>query len=99
TFDLSDLDNVTPLGQTQIMQNESLEAVRFDGPRGYAVTFFRTDPLFVLDLSDPANPIVAGNLEVPGFSTHIEPRGDRLIAVGIDDTDGQRPAVAYYDVS
>lgn len=99
TFDLSDLDNVTPLGDTQIMQNESLEAVRFDGPRGYAVTFFRTDPLFVLDLSDPTNPAVAGHLEVPGYSTHIEPRGDRLIAVGIDDTNGQRPAVAYYDVS
>jgi hypothetical protein len=99
TYDLADLDNVLPLGQTQIMENESLEAVRFDGPRGYAVTFFRTDPLFVLDLSDPANPVVSGHLEVPGFSTHIEPRGDRLIAVGIDDTDGNRPAVAYYDVS
>ena len=32
----------------------SLEAVRFDGDRGYAVTFFRTDPLFVFDLADPA---------------------------------------------
>lgn len=99
TYDLTDLDNITALGQTEVMQNESLEAVRFDGPRGYVVTFLRTDPLFVLDMQDPANPIVAGALEVPGFSTHIEPRGDRLIAVGIDDTDGNRPAIAYYDVS
>src|SRR5262249_11180600 len=43
-------------------------------------------------------PTVAGHVEVPGFSTHLEPRGDRLIAVGIDDTDGNRPAVSYYDV-
>lgn len=99
TYDLADLDGVQPLGRTEIISDEALEAVRFDGPRGYVVTFLRVDPLFVLDLSDPANPAVAGQLEVPGFSTHIEPRGDRLIAVGIDDTDGRRPAVAYYDVS
>ncbi|MCK6456536.1 MAG: beta-propeller domain-containing protein [Phycisphaerae bacterium] len=98
TYDLSNPDSITPLGQTDIIRGESLEAVRFDGPRGYVVTFLRVDPLFVLDLSDPANPIVAGHLEVPGYSTHIEPRGNRLIAVGIDDTDGTRPAVAYYDV-
>jgi len=99
TYDLADLDNIAALGETTIIQGESLEAVRFDGPRGYAVTFLRVDPLFVLDLVDAANPTVAGHLEVPGFSTHIEPRGDRLIAVGIDDTDGRRPAVSYYDVA
>ncbi len=98
TYDLTDLDNITPLGETDIIQDETLEAVRFDGPRGYVVTFLRVDPLFVLDLRDPADPQVAGFLEVPGFSTHLEPRGDRLIAVGIDDTDGRRPAVSYYDV-
>jgi hypothetical protein len=99
TYDLTDLDNVVALGNTEIIQDESLRAVRFDGPRGYAVTYFQVDPLFVLDLSDAANPVVAGQLEVPGFSTYIEPRGNRLIAVGIDDTDGRRPALAYYDVT
>lgn len=99
TYDLSDPDQITPLGQANIIQNETLEAVRFDGPRGYLVTFLRVDPLFVVDLRDPANPVVTGELEVPGFSTHIEPRGDRLIAVGVDDTNGRRPAVAYYDVT
>ncbi len=99
TYDLADPDHITSLGQADIIQDESLEAVRFDGPRGYAVTFLRVDPLFVLDLSDPAHPAVTGNLVVPGFSTHIEPRGERLIAVGIDDTDGRRPAVAYYNVA
>jgi hypothetical protein len=98
TYSLADMSAIALLGQVRIMRDESLEAVRFDGPRGYAVTFLRTDPLFVLDLHDAANPVVAGHLEVPGFSTHIEPRGSRLIAVGVDDTDGRRPAVAYYDV-
>ncbi|MFQ5429430.1 MAG: beta-propeller domain-containing protein [Phycisphaerae bacterium] len=99
TYSLADLDQVTALGQTTLVENESLRAVRFDGPRGYVVTFFQVDPLFVVDLRDPANPTVNGELQVPGFSTHIEPRGDRLIAVGVDDTDGRRPAVSYYDVS
>jgi Beta propeller domain len=99
TYDLADLDDITPIASVLIKQGESLQAVRFDGDRGYAVTFFQVDPLFVLDLADPANPLVAGELEVPGYSTHIEPRGDRLIAVGIDDTNGNRPAIAYYDVS
>ena len=99
TYSLADMDNITPLGQVDIEQNESLQAVRFDGPRGYVVTFLVTDPLFVLDLHDPANPVVSGHLVVPGYSTHIEPRDTRLIAVGIDDTDGQRPALAYYDVA
>lgn len=99
TYDVSDPDNVPPMGNVKIIEGESLQAVRFDGERAYAVTFLVVDPLFVIDLSDPANPKVAGELEVPGFSTHMEPRGDRLIAVGIDDTDGNRPAVAYYDVS
>ncbi|MFH1420321.1 MAG: beta-propeller domain-containing protein [Planctomycetota bacterium] len=98
TYDLTDLDAITALGQTDIIQDESLRAVRFDGPRGFVVTFFQMDPLFVIDLQDPANPAVTGELEVPGYSTHIEPRGNRLIAVGIDDTDGWRPAVSYYDV-
>lgn len=99
TYDIADPDNVQPMANVQIIQGEGLEAVRFDGVRAYAVTFLRVDPLFVIDLNDPLNPKVTGELEVPGFSTHIEPRGDRLIAVGIDDTDGNRPAVAYYDVS
>jgi hypothetical protein len=99
TYDLSDLDHVVALGQADIIENESVRAVSFDGLKGYAVTYFQVDPLFVLDLSDPAHPAVTGRLEVPGFSTHLEPRGDRLIAIGIDDTDGRRPAVAYYNVA
>ncbi len=98
-YDVSNPDEITRLAELPIVQNESLRAVRFDGPRGYAVTFEQIDPLFVLDLSDPANPTVAGQLEVPGFSTFLFPRGERLIGVGFDDTDGVRPAVSLYDVS
>lgn len=92
-------DEIVRISELPIISGESLRAVRFDGARGYAVTFFQVDPLFVMDLSEPADPQLAGNLEVPGYSTHLVPLGTRLVGVGLDDTDGVRPAVALCDVS
>jgi inhibitor of cysteine peptidase len=64
---------------------EELYSARFIGPRGYLVTYVTTDPLFTLDLSDPAKPKVAGELILPGYSTYIQPYGDNyLIAIGKD---------------
>lgn len=70
------------LGQLNLAKGESLFATRFAGDKAYVVTFLQTDPLFVLDLSDPQKPVVAGHLEVPGWSSHLEPLGDLLFAVG-----------------
>lgn len=62
---------------------ESLTSARFDGPLAYVVTAARIDPLFVVDTGDPANPRQAGvPLEMPGQLDFIEPRGDRLLALG-----------------
>ena len=101
TLSLADPDAMVRLGQTTIpgAAGETLFATRFDGPRAYVVTFLVVDPLFVLDLADPANPMVAGELKVPGWSTHIEPRGDRLLALGVDNTDGRRVSMSLFDVS
>ena len=99
TYDVSEPDDVTRIGELTIETDETLRSVRFDGERGYAVTFQQVDPLFVLDLADPTDPIVAGQLKVPGWSTHLVPLGDRLVGVGFDDTAGFRPALALYDVS
>jgi hypothetical protein len=70
---------------------EQIHAVRWFGDVGTVVTFRRTDPLYVLDLSDPTSPRVRGELEVPGFSTYLHPvGGDLLLGVGQDaDADGQ----------
>ena len=48
--------------------DEQIYAVRFVGDAGYVVTFRQTDPLYVIDLSDPAAPQVAGELKIPGYS-------------------------------
>lgn len=101
TIDLANPDNLVVLAETEFesARGDTLFATRFDGPRAYIVTYFIVDPLYVVDLSDPTNPVVAGELEVPGWSTHIEPRGDRLIALGVDDTNGRKVSVSLFNVA
>ena len=59
--------------------NEALYGVRFLGDRAYAVTFLRIDPLYVIDLSNAADPYIAGELEVTGFSDFLHPVNDDLL--------------------
>ncbi|MEQ1439185.1 beta-propeller domain-containing protein [Fontimonas sp. SYSU GA230001] len=67
---------------------ERIQSSRFIGPRGFVVTFRQIDPLFALDLSDPANPAVADELKLPGFSSYILPLGDDyLLTIGREGTD------------
>jgi len=68
---------------TGIAPGETIQSARFMGPRGYVVTFLQKDPLFTLDLADPTNPQIVGELEVPGFSTFIVPMDDNhLLTIG-----------------
>lgn len=68
---------------TGIAPNESLYSARFMGTRGFLVTYRKVDPLFVLDLNDPTNPQIVGELKIPGFSDYLHPWGDtHLIGVG-----------------
>jgi len=103
TFHLPDPRAVGPegvfkLGQLTLGNGERLFATRFDGHLAYVVTFRRIDPLWVVDLSDPANPKIAGQLQVPGYSTFIQPLGDRLVTVGLDTSNSWRVAVSLFDV-
>lgn len=62
---------------------EDVFAVRYIGNKGYVVTFERIDPLYVIDLTDPAFPELQGELEIPGFSSYLQPIGDSfLLGVG-----------------
>lgn len=58
---------------------EQLYAVRFAGKNAYLVTFRVTDPLYVFDLSDPANPKTLGELQIDGYSDYLHPVGDNLL--------------------
>jgi hypothetical protein len=102
TFTVLSSQNLQPLGYTelQLPKPETLRAVRFDGPRAYAITAEQTDPLFTIDLSNPAQPQQMGELEIPGWIYHIEPRGDRLLTLGFDNAaEGGSLHVSLFDVS
>jgi hypothetical protein len=62
---------------------ERIYAVRYFGDTAYVVTFRQTDPLYTVDLSDPAAPKVTGELKITGYSAYLHPAGDgRLLGVG-----------------
>ncbi len=65
--------------------SERIYSVRFIGSKAYMVTFRETDPLFAIDVSDPAAPEVLGELKIPGFSNYLHPLDDEhLIGFGYD---------------
>jgi Beta propeller domain len=70
--------HVAGLGRT-----ERIYSVRFMGPVGYVVTFRQTDPLYTVDLSDPAQPRARGSVALTGYSAYLHPASDtRLIGIG-----------------
>ncbi len=102
TFTVASSSVITPLATLAVTlpRPEDLQSVRFDGNKAYAVTFEQTDPLFTFDLSDAAHPTQMGELEIPGFVIHMEPRGDRIYALGYDRAvDNGSLHVSIFDVS
>lgn len=78
--------------------NEDLFGARFLGERAYLVTFERIDPLYVIDLADPAAPSILGELEVTGFSDLLHPVSDNLL-LGLGEDENGAVKVELYDVS
>jgi hypothetical protein len=67
-----------------IAPNEQIFAARFVGKRAFLVTFEQVDPLFTIDMRNPRQPRVIGELHVPGFSTYLHTLTDgRLLAIGV----------------
>jgi len=60
-------------------QGERIYAVRYIGAAAFVVTFRQVDPLFAIDLSDPARPRLAGQLDLLGYSSYLHPAGDGLL--------------------
>ncbi|MCA0968996.1 beta-propeller domain-containing protein [Halobacillus litoralis] len=76
TYDLS----LQPLGSVEgLAEGERIYSARFIEDRAYLVTFEQVDPLFVIDLKDPQNPTVLGELKIPGFSNYLHPLGDHQV--------------------
>lgn len=82
---------------------EQIYSVRFLGDVAYVVTFRQTDPLYTIDLSNPRDPRMVGELKIPGYSAYLHPIGEDLVlGVGQDATDDgavQGSQVSVFDVS
>ena len=102
-----DSPELIPLGHIgDIAPDERIWSARFVGDRAYLVTFETIDPLWVIDLSDPTNPTILGELEVPGVSTYIHPVDENtLLTIGIGPgedglgLDWSMTQISLFDVS
>ena len=77
-------ENLEEIGRLEdLAPDEKIYSARFIGDVGYIVTFKQIDPLFVIDLSDPTNPIVKGELKIPGYSSYLHPYDENhVIGIG-----------------
>jgi uncharacterized secreted protein with C-terminal beta-propeller domain len=90
--DLSAVGSIKDFGK-----EERIYAVRFIGDKGYIVTFREIDPFFVMDLSDPENPAIKGELKIPGYSSYLHPiTTDLILGIGKED---QNVKISLFDVS
>ena len=79
--------NLTIVGKLEnLAQGESIYAARFMNDKCYLVTFKQTDPFFVIDLSNPEAPTVAGQLKIPGYSSYLHPYDENhVIGLGMEN--------------
>ena len=82
-------ENLEEIGKIEnLAEEEKIYSVRFIGKIGYIVTFKEIDPLFVIDLSDPTNPVVKGELKIPGYSSYLHPYDENhIIGIGYNTKD------------
>jgi uncharacterized secreted protein with C-terminal beta-propeller domain len=79
-----------------LAQGETIYSARFMGTRCYLVTFRNIDPLFVIDLADPYNPRVLGELKITGYSSYLHPYdATHIIGIG-KETVAEREDFAWY---
>ena len=97
--------NMNLLGELHdIASDEEIKSTRFIGDMLYLVTFRNTDPVFSIDLSDPSDPKLLGELKIPGFSDYLHPWSkDKLLGIGYtaDEQTGQVTGLklSMFDIS
>lgn len=90
--------NLNKTGEvTDLGKGERIYSVRFIERNGYVVTFKQVDPFYVLDLADPKNPELKGELKIPGYSSYLHPMdSDTILGVGQENN---QVKVTLFDVS
>jgi len=90
--------NLELKGQIQgLALGERIFSARFIDDKAYLVTFKQIDPFFVIDLTNPSAPRVAGELKIPGFSSYLHPLSENQI-LGVGQEEGQ-VKLSVFDVT
>ncbi len=96
-------DTLNVVGDVSMAPDERIFSARFFDDHAFVVTFRQIDPLFAIDLTDPRDPQIMGELKVTGFSSYLHPVGDdHLLAIGRDADENGRVnglQVSLFDVS
>ncbi len=95
-FELGPAGSFARVGGLVLARGNQLQSSRFDGTKAYVVTGDQTSPLWVVDNSNPASPVVAGKVQIAGWSSFIVPLGGRLVTIGVQSN---MVAVSLFDVS
>lgn len=84
-------ENLSVIGSVKgFAHNEQIKAVRYLGDTAYVITYEKTDPLFVIDLSKPTDPAILGAAEITGFSTMLVPiDDDTILGIGYQTADSK----------
>jgi inhibitor of cysteine peptidase len=105
TFEAQQSNNVYILDQKldiygrleNLAPGEQIHSARFMGSRCYLVTFKKVDPLFVIDLTDPARPKVLGELKITGYSDYLHPYDENhVIGIGKEAAAAEEGDFAWY---
>jgi len=90
--------NMREIGKVvDLGKDEKIYAARFIRDKAYIVTFREIDPFYVLDLSDPRNPQMKGELKIPGYSSYLHPLRENII-LGVGK-EGSQVKLSMFDVS
>ncbi len=82
--------NLTKVGELllpKFEERETIKSTRFMGDKCYVVTYEQKDPFFVIDMADPTQPEVAGQLKIPGYSSYLHPYDENhVIGLGMENS-------------
>lgn len=84
-------ENLEELSRLEGLGNgEDFKSSRYIGEKLFLVTFEQVDPLYAIDVADPKNPEILGELKIPGYSTYLHPYDENhLIGLGYDTAENQ----------
>jgi inhibitor of cysteine peptidase len=90
--------NLSLVGKLEnLAEDERIYSARFMDDKAYLVTFRQIDPFFVIDLGDPTEPKVAGELKIPGYSSYLHPFDENYV-IGLGK-ENDTVKLSLFDVS